>query len=94
MVILAIGDRTVYTSCVAAEIIIEHALSTSGMLRAASDSIVKGVESEGKSIFFDSSVASIVSIDPWIILARAFSSAKALLGPCLEHTAKYDTHDN
>lgn len=64
-------------SWLAAEMIEEQAPSTSGSMRAASDSIVKGVCAEGNSRFFDLTLPSMVSIESWMIFDRALSSARA-----------------
>ena len=75
---VSVGDLTVHTNCIAAATMEEHAFDTPGMFLAASDSVVKGVYGDGNSAFSLSSVASIESMESWMILDRARSSARWL----------------
>ena len=76
---LCSGDRTAKASCEVAETIRAQAFSTSGSIRAASDSMVRGVCGDGNSRFSWATVASIKSIESWMILDRALSSESAFV---------------
>jgi len=68
---------TIIVSCAAAEVMRDPADKMSGCMRGVSDSGLNGESEEGKAKELEATTASICSIDDCMMLARAFSSAKA-----------------
>ena len=68
------GDLTANANWAVAETIRAQAFSTSGSIRAASDSMVRGERVDGNCRFFAVTAVSMESIESWIIFESALSS--------------------